>query len=123
MNIHRTFVAVVAAQLVFVLGGSAMAAPRGHRQRHHHQFRPEGLGEGDPLKGGGTFKYGKDNYVITITKGYISPNGNAAHLTGTVPVNGKSVPCSLVCDRTTGYLKITFGSVKFWSKGNVSITK
>ena len=123
MNIHRTFVAFIAAQLVFVLGGSAMAAPKVAVSVTTTSSDLKVSAQGDPLQGSGTFKYGKANYVITITDGYISPDGNAAHLTGSVPDNGARVPFTLVSNRTTGYLELKFGSVKFWSKGNVAITK
>jgi len=123
MNIRRTFVAVIAAQLVFVLVGSALAAPTVAVSVTTTSSDLSVSTQGSPLKGSGTFKYGKDKYVITITDGYISPDGTAAHLTGTVPVKDASVAFSLVCNRKTGYLELHFGSVKFWSKGNVTITK
>ena len=123
MKIHRAFAAVVAVQLVFVLAGSAMAAPKVAVSVTTTSSDLKASAQGEPLQGSGTFKYGKANYVLTITSGYISPNGKSAHLTGSVPVNGASVPLSLVCDRTTGYLELHFGTVKFWSKGNVAISK
>ncbi|MCE9544532.1 MAG: hypothetical protein K8T25_03270 [Planctomycetia bacterium] len=123
MNIHRTIVTVIAIQLVLVLGSSALAAPKVDASVTTTSSDLKISAEGSPLKGSGTFKYGKDKYVLTVTDGYTSPDGNAAHLTGTVPVQGAPVPFSFVCNRTTGYLEIHFGSVKFWSKGNVTITK
>ena len=123
MKLHCTFVALIVAQLVFVVVGSAIAAPKVDVSATNTSSNLKLSAQGDPLQGSGTFKYGKDNYTITITKGYISPDGNNAHLTGNVPVKGTDTPFSLKCNGKTGYVELSFGTVKFWSKGKVTITK
>ncbi len=75
------------------------------------------------MTGKGYLKYENVTYNLTVTKGKISPHVRHGHLFGTVPVNGVETDFELNCDRKTGQVDISFGTIKFQTAGKVTVAE